>query len=181
MTHDEKARWCFALEISPHVPDLRDVEKRARRIDVIRARNTLCNRQETQFHGRSKHLLKEGPKASDWTEKPKEETGETDSTEVNRERSKETLVTEDLHPLQRRPTQCIFCLRDIAQPYRDRAHEYSKPNKMMDHVDKNYLGRYSGQDEIKCPHPRCVANQLTLNVQAFKRHASEVHKIWLRR
>jgi len=143
------------------VADLTDHEKHIRRIEAVRARAALCIRQESQRRGKPRLILKE-------------EEPEIAPEECNEDKR-------DLFPTICKPTQCTFCLGDEAKSYEERNFEYSRPNKMMNHVETAHLSKYTSDDEVPCEHPQCTASKLTLpSIMAFKRHTADVHKIFLR-
>ena len=134
--------------------------KLTRRIRAIEARAALCHRQETRRRRRPESQIKQ--EGSDALPGDSEED------------------TKDRFPIVCKPTQCVFCLGNERKPYQERIYEYAKPNKMMNEVDK-HLMKFSPEDQVQCPHPRCKASELVLpTVMAFKSHTAKVHEIFLR-
>jgi Protein of unknown function (DUF3435) len=84
-------------------------------------------------------------------------------------------------PIKGKPKQCIYCLGNESKSYAERTFEYSKRNKMWDHVEKEYLQYFASNDYVACPHHECKAEGFVLpSVMAFKRHCVDYHKISLR-
>ena len=84
-------------------------------------------------------------------------------------------------PIEGKPKQCIHCLGNESKSYAERTFEYSRRNKMWDHVEKEYLQYFASNDDVPCPHHVCKADRFVLpGVMAFKRHCVDHHKISLR-
>lgn len=146
------------------VTNLTDHEKHTWRLEVIRARVALCDRQESRHRGRppSTYQLMESITAPI----------------VFLEDSEEDK--KDRFPLVCKPTQCIFCLGNERKSYLGRIFGYATPHKMMNEVGR-HLESFAAEDEVPCPHPQCKAAELVLpSLMAFKNHTSTVHKIFLR-
>ncbi len=145
------------------IADLPDHEKHARRIKALRARVALCGRQESR-------------RSRPWSTQPPRKSMTAPKTYP--ENLEENM--KDHYPLVCKPTQCIFCLGDKRKSYEGRTFEYSRPNKMMDEVER-HLKTFASDDPIPCPHPKCKASGLVLpHVRVFKSHTAKVHKILLR-
>ena len=139
-------------------PSLTYSEKYEGSIKVVMARVALCDRQETRRCRKPKTIKKVV------------------------ESKPATLIPEvkDLFPAVCRLTQCIFCISNEGYSIVERTFEYSRPNKMMNHVENMHFPKY-GQGKVKCEHPLCKETDLTLpSVIAFKNHAAREHKIFLR-
>jgi hypothetical protein len=92
---------------------------------------------------------------------------------------KEESPVPNTFPLICEKTQCIFCIGDDRQSYDRRMRTFSKPDKMMDHVERHLQKKAAGAFE--CCHPVCRAEELLLNnVIHFKNHVEMVHGIRLR-
>ncbi|KFY03279.1 hypothetical protein V490_00235 [Pseudogymnoascus sp. VKM F-3557] len=92
---------------------------------------------------------------------------------------KEESPLPNTFPLICEKTQCIFCIGDDRQSYDRRMRTFSKPDKMMDHVERHLEKRTAGKYE--CCHPVCKAEGLLLNnIIHFKKHVEMVHEIRLR-
>jgi hypothetical protein len=134
------------------------VMRRIRAIDTMVA---LSRRQEVQCH---KSQLSKSSSASSFRESPM---------------VKEESPVPNTFPLVCEKTQCIFCIGDDRQSYDRRMRKFSKPDKMMDHVERHLEKRTAGMYE--CCHPVCKAEGLLLNnVIHFKNHVEMVHEIRLR-
>lgn len=85
-------------------------------------------------------------------------------------------------PVEGKPKQCIYCLGNESKSYAERTFEYSKLNKMWNHVEKEFLQYFAPDDSVPCPHHACRAKGLvSWGVMAFKAHCAHEHKIFLRR
>lgn len=94
-----------------------------------------------------------------------------------------TLIPEvkNLFPTVFKPTRCIFCIGNKAYSIAERTFEYSRPNKMTNHVENMHLSKYGQGEEVKCEHPLSKETDLTLpSFMAFNNHAAREHKIFLR-
>ena len=90
-------------------------------------------------------------------------------------------ITKNLFPLRCHPAQCPLCIDDTLKTLLERIFIYSRPAKMMDHVEKNYLFRTSPSERMLCCYPICQEFYLSLNdLQHFKNHVRKVHGIVLR-
>ena len=146
------------------VVHLSDLAKHTHRLETLRTRVALCNRQESKHRGRPK---------SNWLSMKSMSTPEESSENSE-------LDLEDRFPLVCKPTQCIFCLGNERKSYLGRIFAYAKPNKMMDEVER-HLKSFAMDDPVPCPHPQCRAAELVLPcVKAFKNHTATLHKIFLR-
>ena len=145
------------------IADLTDHEKHARRVETLRARVTLCGRQESR---------RRRPESTQPSREP--------MTPPKTSREDSEGDRHDRFPLVCKPTQCIFCLGNERKSYQGRTAEYARPNKMMNEVER-HLKRFASDDPVPCPHPQCTASELVLpRVAAFKNHTAMVHKILLR-
>jgi hypothetical protein len=132
-----------------------------RRIHAIDTMVALSRRQEVQCH---KSRLSESTSGSPLGGSP--------------EVKEESPVLETF-PVECKTTQCIFCIGDDRQSYDRRMRTFSKPDKMMDHVERHLEKNTTGTFE--CRHPVCKAEGLLLgNIIHFKNHVEMVHKIKLR-
>ncbi len=74
-------------------------------------------------------------------------------------------------PIKCERTQCIFCLGLEDLPFHQRVFQWSRPAKMMDHVDKEHLRTRATSATIDCPHPVCKEGSVVLHgLQHFKSH-----------
>ncbi|ELR03151.1 hypothetical protein VC83_09677 [Pseudogymnoascus destructans] len=132
-----------------------------RRIHAIDTMVALSRRQEVQCH---KSRLSKSSSVTSLEESPK---------------VKEESPVPNTFPLECEKTQCIFCIGDDRQSYDRRMRKFSKPDKMIDHVERHLEKRTPGKYE--CCHPVCKAEGLLLNnVILFKNHVEMVHGIRLR-
>jgi Protein of unknown function (DUF3435) len=84
-------------------------------------------------------------------------------------------------PVEGKPKQCINCIGNESKSYAERTFEYSKLNKMWDHVEKEFLQYFAPSNDVPCPHHDCKAKGFILpSIMAFKRHCVDYHKISLR-
>ena len=132
-----------------------------RRIHAIDTMVALSRRQEVQCH--KSHSKKSSSASSpEASPVPKEES-----------------PVPTIFPVKCKKTQCIFCIGDDRQSYDRRMRTFSKPDKMMDHVERHLEKNTTGTFE--CWHPVCKAEGLLLNnIILFKNHVEMVHKIRLR-
>lgn len=87
----------------------------------------------------------------------------------------------ELIPAELKPTQCISSIGNTSKSYRERTFKYSTRNKMMDHVEKEFLQYFAPDDNVPCPHHDCMTEGfISPSVMAFKRHCVDYHKIFLR-
>jgi hypothetical protein len=141
--------------------DLNPRDIAMRRIRAIDTMVALSRRQEVQCH---KSQLSKSSSASSLGESPV---------------PKEESPVPDIFPLKCKKTQCIFCIGDDRQSYERRMRTFSKPDKMMDHVERHLERNTTGTFE--CCHPVCKAEGVVLDkVVLFKIHVDEVHEIKLR-
>jgi hypothetical protein len=92
---------------------------------------------------------------------------------------KEESLIPDAFPLLCEKTQCIFCIGDDRKSYGKRTRTFSKPDKMMDHVESHLDKVPPGI--FACCHLVCKAKGLVLNdVELFMNHVQLVHGIKLR-
>jgi hypothetical protein len=92
---------------------------------------------------------------------------------------KEESPIHDAFPLVCEKTQCIFCIGDDRKSYDLRTRTFSKPDKMMDHVESHLDKVPAGT--VTCIHLVCKAEGLVLNnIMHFKNHVQLVHGIRLR-
>ncbi|KAK3170218.1 hypothetical protein OEA41_009604 [Lepraria neglecta] len=146
------------------IVNLTDHRKHAQRLDTLRARVKLCDRQESRHRARppSTYL----PMKSITAPKGSLEDSKEDQ--------------QDRFPLACKPTQCIFCLGNELKSYLGRVFEYAKSHQMMNEVER-HLQKFVPEDQVPGPHPTCKAARLVLpSVMAFKNHTATVHKIVLR-
>ena len=84
-------------------------------------------------------------------------------------------------PLEGKPKQCICCLGNKFKSYAERTFEYSKLNKMWNHLEKEFLQYFAPDDPVPCPHHVCRAKGfVSRRVMAFKAHCARDHKIFFR-
>ena len=158
--YDIKERSRVVGLMCDHIPNLTDQERLVRRIEAIKWRAALCDRQESRYRSR---LI------------------QSDSEPLSESTIEQNSDCLDLFPLVCRPTQCPICIGDERKSYSDRTREFSRPGKMMDHV-ATHLYKYSPNTSIPCHHPKCMADGVVLkNLAAFKNHTARVHGITLRR
>ena len=91
------------------------------------------------------------------------------------------LTPSETLPVECSSLQCIFCLYNPSLADRQRILEYSKANKMLDHIDKKHLKVYRLTGLISCPHPRCKNWPTFSSLMAFKSHIAKEHGIRLRK
>jgi hypothetical protein len=92
---------------------------------------------------------------------------------------KEESPIPDPFPLVCEKTRCIFCIGDKRKSYDQRMRTFSKPDKIMDHVESHLNKEPAGI--LACCHPACKAEGLVLNnILHFKNHVQLVHGIGLR-
>lgn len=102
------------------------------------------------------------------------------STKACPESSLEQTFTDDPFPLVCKKAQCIICIGDVRGTIEFRTRTFSTPHKMMNHVDKHLEG-YPKHKMFRCSHPKCVMEKLVLkDIEQFKLHVVQVHKIMLR-
>ena len=109
-----------------------DHGKHAQRLETIRARVALCNRQESRHRARLALTY--------------QSTGSMPSPGDSEEDIK------DRFPLICEPTVCIFCLGNEGKSYLGRTFGYSTPHKMMNEAER-HLKRFLPAAEVPCPHP----------------------------
>ena len=159
--------WLVDL-ICDSVGDLTEKERHARRVSAITIRAILCGRQESGCRTRPtatpncvglSSLLEALP------------AGQTESLLPDPEAP---------IPLVCRPTQCPICIGDERKSMSERKREFSRVNKMWDHVEI-HLARLPSTAQIFCHHPMCMAQDVVLKtLSAFKDHTAQVHGIALR-
>ncbi|KAL5407310.1 hypothetical protein PMIN04_011770 [Paraphaeosphaeria minitans] len=159
---ETKTRIVYALEERARIADLLcspvvDLDEPGaldRRIELIRVMKELCGRREVRRRGIAANPAQ--------AEKKEEEVAFAP-------------------PLECDARQCLFCVGDESMPVSQRMFCYSRPAKMMDHIEKDHLDQFEADAEIPCPHPTCRKDQVVLNsVSCFKAHAQGIHKIKLR-
>lgn len=92
----------------------------------------------------------------------------------------ETAAVYDF-PVRCKVTQCVFCLGSEDLPYNQRVFCWTRPSKMMDHVEKHHLALLREGTQVSCPHPRCKEQEVILNhVSHFKNHVFREHGVALR-
>ena len=149
---EERARIAELL-CSPH-GDLAEPVNLNRRIDLIRNFTKLCSRREA----RRRNTPPDSSKGMAMKQ--------------------EDLATPHSFPLKCDPRQCLFCMGDERLPYQQRIFCWSRPAKMMDHVEDKHLHLFALDAKIPCSHPVCKESHMILNgVLHFKSHAQTVHKI----
>ncbi|OBT74038.1 hypothetical protein VF21_07827 [Pseudogymnoascus sp. 05NY08] len=132
-----------------------------RRIHAIDTMVALSRRQEVQCH------------------KPRLSKSSSGSPLGGSPEVKEESPVPETFPVKCKTTQCIFCIGDDRQSYDRRMRTFSKPDKMMDHVERHLEKNTTGTFE--CRHPVCKAEGLLLgNIILFKNHVEMVHGIRLR-
>ncbi len=120
----------FSKDLNP-----RDIAMR--RISAIDTKVALSRRQEVQCH--KSHLNKSSSGFSlEGSPVPKEES-----------------QVPNFFPLICEKTRCIFCIGDDRQSYDRRTQTFSKPDKMMNHVERHLKRKTAGSFE--CCHPICKA------------------------
>lgn len=151
---EERARVADMLCRPPG--DLNEPGNLTQRIELIRAMTKLCSRREARRRGMARVLVEPPIKKED------------------------TSLPLSL-PLECEPRQCLFCVGDESLPLTQRTFCWSRPAKMMDHIEDHHLKGVAPDAEIHCPHPTCRENRVMLEgVCHFKNHALSVHKITLR-
>ncbi|KAK7177930.1 FluG domain-containing protein [Paraphaeosphaeria sporulosa] len=151
---EERARITDLL--SSPVVDLDEPGALDRRIELIRLIKELCGRREVRRRGTAPNptLLQTKKEGEDVAFAP---------------------------PLECDARQCLFCIGDEPMPVSQRMFCYSRPAKMMDHIEKDHLDQFEAEAKIPCPHPTCRKDRVVLDgVLHFKAHAQGVHKITLR-
>jgi hypothetical protein len=84
-------------------------------------------------------------------------------------------------PMLCKKTQCPICIGDERMTYERRTFSYSRPSKLMDHVESAHLRKIPEHQAISCRHPVCVSSGLVLNnLMHFKNHVQRIHGISLR-
>ena len=159
--------WLVDL-ICDLVGDLTDKERHARRVSAITHRAALCGRQESGRRNRPAATPNCVGLSSLLEALPGDET---ESLQLDPEES---------IPLACLPTQCPICIGDERKSMSERKRQFSRPSKMMDHVD-THLVRLPPNAPVHCHHPICMAQGVVLeNLRVFKNHTARVHKIALR-
>jgi len=152
---EERARIAEIL-CSPY-GDLTEPENLDQRIDLIRNLTKLCSRREAR----------------------RRNTRPYSPVEVIAK--EEDVAISHSFPLDCDPRQCLFCIGDERLPYQQRLFCWSRPAKMMDHIEDKHLQLFAPDSKIPCPHPKCKEGHVALNgVLHFKNHAQTVHQIKLR-
>ncbi len=80
-------------------------------------------------------------------------------------------------PIKCERTQCIFCLGLGDLRFHQRLFQWSRPAKMMDHIDKEHLRPRATSATIDCPHPE--GSVVLHGLQHFKSHVVREHGIRL--
>lgn len=151
---EERANIANLLRKAP--VDLSKPEALDQRIELVQNLKDLCGRREVRRRGAASN-----PSALD-------------------PRDQDKNVAFSL-PIVCKARQCLFCIGDEALSLSQRTFCWSRPAKMMDHVEQVHLNLVGVETEIICPHPSCRERKVTLNgVLHFKAHALQVHKIKLR-
>ena len=89
--------------------------------------------------------------------------------------------SEDPFPIICKNTQCIICIGDVRRTIDDRTRTFATVHKMMNHVESHMKG-YSIHERFSCKHPKCVVEKVVLeDMEQFKLHVIDEHKIMLRR
>jgi hypothetical protein len=127
-----------------------------RRIQLVQYMTKLCGRREARRRRTAPNLAL-----------PQAESGD-----------KNVILST---PLECDARQCLFCIGDEALSVSQRTFCWSRPAKMMDHIEKFHLNLLELDSRILCPHPECRNKKVVLDcVTHLKRHALEVHKVTLR-
>lgn len=156
MTYALKERACVAAMMSRPPADLTESDNLDQRIDRIREMTKLCSRREA----RRRNVA---------------------SSSGRLEVVAEDTVSLFSLPLECNPSQCLFCIGDERLPPEHRTFCWSRPAKMMDHIEDQHLKSLALDAKILCPHPRCRESGVVLDgVSHFKSHALGIHKIRLR-
>jgi hypothetical protein len=93
---------------------------------------------------------------------------------------REDSLSKDPFPLIFKNTQCIIYIGDVRGTVEYWTRPFSTPHKMMNHVD-NHLKVYPVHKPFSCRHPKCVREKLILkDIEQFKLHVFQIHKIMLR-
>ncbi|KAK5109961.1 hypothetical protein LTR85_001800 [Meristemomyces frigidus] len=137
----------------PASPD--PAEERERRSAAIDAVTILCGRQEP---GVRKACRPKRPKPS--------------PTDSQANSGPENQC--QLFPLACAPTQCIFCLGNVALALDLRLKEFRDCYSLSKHFAHTHLGRLPDGVPIACPHPECDAK--LRHKQELQKHALVVHK-----
>jgi Protein of unknown function (DUF3435) len=141
------------------VIDMTPSEEHSRRLKCIRVWIKLQDRQESPRRGRCAYR----PRAAHVVDVAESKT-------------------DQLIPVELKPTQCISCIGNTSKSYRERTFEYSTRNKMMSHVESEFIQHFAPDDLVPCPHHVCKVKGLVLrDVTAFKAHCGRYHKSFLRR
>ncbi|KAI0626734.1 DUF3435 domain-containing protein [Pyrenophora tritici-repentis] len=155
MVYALKERASVVALLSRSPVDLDEPDALDRRIQLVRYMKELCCRREARRRVTASKALPP-----------------TTSEDEN-----VTLPT----PLECDRRQCLFCIGDRSLPASQRTFCWSRPSKMMDHIEKIHLYPLEPDSRIPCPHPGCRDNKVVLDgVSHFKAHALRIHKITLR-
>ncbi|KAF2194980.1 hypothetical protein K469DRAFT_698544 [Zopfia rhizophila CBS 207.26] len=156
ITYALEERACIADMLCRSHGDLTEPGNLNQRIELIRTLTKLCSRREAR----------------------RRSTIPCSSGAVVKQ--EDVAVLSSL-PLECDPRQCLFCIGDERLPIPQRTFCWSRPAKMMDHIEDHHLKRFAPNAKIPCPHPTCQKNGVVLDgVSHFKNHALSVHKIKLR-
>jgi hypothetical protein len=145
-----------------------------RQRQAARLLTRLCSRREVQHRHRRANV-------------PKQQRCDADRTEADREadlgvkvEGSPTPEPVELFPLKCKKTQCPVCVGDESLAFEQRMFCYSRPAKMMDHVEGHLRG-LSPDAKVPCWHPHCRSGGVVLDgVMHYKNHVSTVHDIALR-
>jgi Protein of unknown function (DUF3435) len=148
------------------------IAQRQRQAGQLLAR--LCSRREVQHRHRRANVPKQQIYDAERTA--------TDSEAELRVKVEGSLTPEplELFPLKCKKTQCPVCIGDESLEYEQRVFCYSRPAKMMDHVEGHLRG-LSPDAKVPCWHPHCRSGGIILDgVMHYKNHVITVHDIALR-
>ncbi|KAF2174706.1 hypothetical protein K469DRAFT_685751 [Zopfia rhizophila CBS 207.26] len=156
ITYALEERACIADMLCRSHGDLTEPGNLNQRIELIRTLTKLCSRREAR----------------------RRSTIPCSSEAVVKQ---EDVAVFSSLPLECDPRQCLFCIGDERLPFPQQTFCWSRPAKMMDHIEDHHLKRLAPNTKIPCPHPTCQKNGVVLDgVSHFKNHALDVHKIKLR-
>jgi hypothetical protein len=134
------------------------VKRRIRTIDLMAA---LCCRREDQ--------------------RPKSRSIIVNPEPIKEESPDPKLSDLEPFPILCKKTQCPICIGDERMTYERRTFSYSRPSKLMDHVESAHLCKIPEHQAISCRHPMCMSSGLVLNnLMHFKNHVQRIHGISLR-
>lgn len=154
-----------------------------RRVEIITNMIALCRQSEPQSRKKrvlnlARNLQQTAHLSSSWKGAVLSHSLHHTSLEPEPEMARKLI---DLFPLKCREAQCPFCIGDTTKTLAERLYVYSRPSKMMDHVERIHFSYVSPKEPLPCCHPTCSERRLILDdLQHYKNHVAKVHGIVLR-